>query len=289
MRAASARTTGEAGGPAIALRATRAHVGSVLVLLAVAGACWWWAAAHMVGMDNGPWSALGSPGWFLGMWTVMMAAMMVPSVSPTVALYARMTRAGEPTLPAVFTAGYLVVWIASGALALVLADSVGALTGGALAWGRAGRAVTIATLLLAAVYEFTPLKNTCLGKCRSPLGFLLGTWRQGRRGALLMGAKLGAWCLGCCWALMAALFAIGVMNIAWMGAVSVLIAVEKLLPWRRTATYVTAAVLVGIAAFALMAPNAMPGTAPAAPGSTMMSASAVLPALTSAILDLASA
>lgn len=272
MRAATTRTTGEHGGPTVALRAMRTRIGSVVALLVIAAACWWWTAANMAGMDSGPWSALGSPGWFLGMWTVMMAAMMFPSVSPTVALYVRMTRNRSLALPALFTAGYLLVWAVSGALALVLADSVGAFAGGALAWDRAGRAVTIATLLIAALYEFTPLKDACLGRCRSPLGFLLGAWRSGRSGALLMGGTLGAWCLGCCWALMAALFALGVMNIAWMASVSVLIALEKLLPWRRAATVVTAAVLVGIAVFALVAPNAMPGTAPAAPGSMMMSA-----------------
>ena len=94
-----------------------------------------------------------------------------------------------------------------------------------------------ATLLVAAAYELTPLKDVCLGKCRSPLGFLLGAWRDGRAGALRMGAKNGAWCVGCCWALMASLFALGVMSIAWMAFVAALIAVEKTLPWRRVATY----------------------------------------------------
>ena len=104
-----------------------------------------------------------------------------------------------------------------------------------LAWDRAGRWVAGATLLVAAVYELTPLKDVCLGKCRSPLGFLLGSWRDGRSGALQMGAKNGAWCVGCCWALMASLFALGVMSIAWMAVVAGLIAVEKTLPWRRVA------------------------------------------------------
>jgi predicted metal-binding membrane protein len=252
----------------------RARVGSVLVLLVVAGVCWWWAAEQMAGMDTGPWSSLGSPGWFLGAWTVMMAAMMFPSVSPTVALYARMTRARRPHLPLAFTSGYLLVWVAAGALVLALAALAGAVAGDALAWNRAGRPLTVATLLFAALYEFTPWKSACLGKCRSPLGFLLGTWRDGWRGATLMGIKLGAWCLGCCWALMAAMFALGVMNIVWMASVALLIALEKLLPWRRTATYVTAAVLVGLAVFVLVAPHALPGTTiePMTPMSIMIPA-----------------
>jgi predicted metal-binding membrane protein len=102
------------------------------------------------------------------------------------------------------------------------------------AWARAGQWAAAATLLVAAIYELTPLKNVCLGKCRSPLGFLLGAWRDGRTGALQMGAKHGAWCVGCCWALMGSLFALGVMSIAWMAFVAALIAAEKTVAWRPT-------------------------------------------------------
>jgi predicted metal-binding membrane protein len=232
----------------------------VVVLFAIAGVCWWWAAQQMAGMDTGPWSSLGSPGSFLVAWTVMMAAMMFPSVSPTVALYARMAGARRQFRVFGFTIGYLIVWAAVGAVALAI-DGLAAVIGRAgFTWDGLGRPLTIATLLFAAVYEFTPWKRACLGKCRSPLGFLLGTWRDGGWGATVMGGKLGAWCLGCCWALMAAMFALGVMNLVWMATVAVLIAVEKLVPWRRTATYLTAAVLVGLAVFILVAPDAFPGT-----------------------------
>ncbi|KHK96595.1 metal-binding integral membrane protein [Microbacterium mangrovi] len=262
----------DTGGLTAAFRAVRTRVGSVLVLLAIAAVCWWWSAQQMAGMNDGPWSPLGAPGWFLAAWTVMMAAMMFPSVSPTVALYARMTRTRRPYLPFVFTGGYLIVWAAAGIVVLGIAALAGAVTGDALAWDGLGRPLTIATLLFGAVYEFTPWKRACLGKCRSPLGFLLGTWRDGSRGAAVMGAKLGAWCLGCCWALMAAMFALGVMNMVWMATVAALIALEKLLPWRRTAAYVTAAVLVGLAVLVLLAPHALPGTTmkPMAPMSSMM-------------------
>jgi predicted metal-binding membrane protein len=114
-------------------------------------------------------------------------------------------------------------------------------------------------LAFAAVYEVTPLKDACLGRCRSPLGFLLGNWRDGLGGAVVMGAKHGAWCVGCCWALMAALFALGVMSIAWMAFVAGLIALEKLLPWRRVATYGTAAILLVLAVLLIAAPDAIPG------------------------------
>jgi predicted metal-binding membrane protein len=132
-------------------------------------------------------------------------------------------------------------------------------TGGALEWERAGRPLAGATLILAAIYELTPLKNACLGKCRSPLGFLLGSWRGGWSGALRMGATHGAWCVGCCWALMASLFALGIMSVLWMAVVAGLIALEKTLPWRRHATYGTALVLVALGAFVLVAPDALPG------------------------------
>jgi predicted metal-binding membrane protein len=114
-------------------------------------------------------------------------------------------------------------------------------------------------LAVAALYEFTPLKDVCLGKCRSPLGFLLGSWRGGLSGALQMGTKHGPWCVGCCWALMAALFALGVMSIAWMAFVAALIAAEKMLPWRRGATYGTAVILLLLAVLLVAAPDAIPG------------------------------
>ena len=132
------------------------------------------------------------------------------------------------------------------------------LTGDALAWGNAGRWVAGATVIVAAVYELTPLKDVCLGKCRSPLGFLLGSWRDGLLGGLRMGAKNGAWCVGCCWALMAALFALGVMSITWMAFVAGLIAIEKTLPWRRIATYASAAVLLVLGVLILAFPHAIP-------------------------------
>src|SRR5918912_553143 len=204
----------------------------------------WWTAGQMAGMDNGPWTGLGTFGWFLAVWVVMMAAMMFPSVAPTVALYSRMTKARSPVSPLLFAGGYLLTWTAAGVAAFGVAAAGGGVAGNVLAWDRAGRWAAGATLLAAAAYELTPLKDVCLGKCRSPLGFLLGAWRDGRAGAVRMGAQNGAWCVGCCWALMAALFALGVMSIAWMAFVAALIAGEKLIPWRRAATYGTAAILL---------------------------------------------
>lgn len=252
--------------------AVRLRIGLVALLVALAIVAWWWTAREMRGMDGGPWTSLGGLGWFVGVWVVMMAAMMFPSVAPTVALYSRMTQRRSPIPALVFVGGYLIPWALAGLAAYGIAAAGDSFAGGALHWDRAGRWVAGVTLLAAAAYELTPLKDYCLGKCRSPLGFLLGTWRDGWRGGLRMGSKHGAWCVGCCWALMAALFALGVMSVLWMALVAGLIALEKTLPWRRTATYSTAAVLACLGVLTLVAPDAVPGlTQPATdPMSTMM-------------------
>jgi predicted metal-binding membrane protein len=239
--------------------AARVRLGLVAALFALAALGWWWTVGQMRGMDAGPWTGLGTLGWFLGVWVVMMAAMMFPSVAPTVALYARMTRSRSPLSPLLFSGGYLLSWTVAGLVAYALAAGASRLPGNPLAWDQAGRTVAAATLGIAAVYELTPLKNACLNRCRSPLGLLLSSWRDGRRGAVRMGAVNGAWCVGCCWALMASMFALGIMSVVWMAVVAGLIAGEKLLPWRRAATWGTAALLLALAVAVLVAPDAVPG------------------------------
>ena len=242
-----------------AFGAARARVGLVALLLLLAAAAWWLTAKQMAGMDAGPGADLGTLGWFLGVWVVMMAAMMFPSLAPTAALYARMTRRRGWSRPLLFTAAYLVVWGMAGLLAYAVFRLGRAAFGGDLAWDAGGRWVAGGVLAVAAIYELTPLKNICLGKCRSPLGFLLGTWRDGKRGALEMGSRHAAWCLGCCWALMAGLFALGVMSLAWMALVAALIALEKTVPWRRLATWGTAGVLIALAVAVVAIPGDVPG------------------------------
>jgi predicted metal-binding membrane protein len=266
--AAGPERAGAGAGLGPAFVAVRSRLGLVALLVGLAGVGWWVSGEQMQGMDEGPWTGLGTLGWFLGVWVVMMAAMMFPSVAPTVALYARMTRQRSPVLPSVFGAGYLVTWAGAGAAAFLIARGGDVIGGDVLAWDRAGRWAAGATLIVAAAYELTPLKEACLGRCRSPLGFLLGSWRDGPAGALQMGARHGAWCVGCCWALMASLFALGVMSIAWMAFVAALIAVEKTLPWRRVGTYGTAAVLLVLGVLVLAAPDAVPALT--IPGSDAM-------------------
>jgi predicted metal-binding membrane protein len=241
-----------------AFAAARARLGLIALLVGLAAVGWWSTAQRMGGMDEGPGTDLGALGWFLGVWVVMMAAMMFPSVSPTVALYARMAHRRRPAAPLVFAAGYLVTWTAAGLLAYGAFALGREVLGAPLAWDRGGRWLAGATLAAAAVYELTPLKDMCLTKCRSPLAFLLGSWRDGLRGAFELGARHGAWCVGCCWALMAALFALGVMSLAWMAFVAALIALEKTFPWKPAVTYGTAALLGALALLVVVAPDAVP-------------------------------
>ena len=239
--------------------AARTRLGLIAVLFVLAVLAWWFTVDRMRGMDAGPGTQLGTLSWFLGIWLVMMAAMMFPSVAPTVALYSTMTKKRNPVAPLVFAVGYLLTWTAAGLLAYTVSELGRRVLGDTLSWDREGRWVAGGVLVLAAVYELTPMKTVCLRHCRSPLGFLLGSWRDGLSGALQMGAKHGAWCVGCCWALMASLFALGVMSIAWMAFVAALIAVEKTLPWGRLVTYGTAAVLLTLGILVVVVPDAIPG------------------------------
>jgi predicted metal-binding membrane protein len=256
---ARADTEPEAAGLAPAWRAARSRLALIALLFALAAVAWWSTAQRMDGMDEGPGTDLGALGWFLGVWVVMMAAMMFPSVSPTIALYARMADRRRPGAPLLFAAGYLITWTAAGLVAYGLFVLGREALGAQLAWDAGGRWIAGATLAVAAVYELAPLKNVCLAKCRSPLGFLLGSWRDGLRGAVSLGARHGAWCVGCCWALMAALFALGVMSLAWMAFVAALIAFEKTFPWTPAVTYGTAALLGVLAVLLVAAPDAIPG------------------------------
>jgi len=195
------------------------------------------AAAGMSGMggsDRWSWSSLTA---FLIAWAVMMVAMMFPSVAPMVLLFrtvsTQRTSASGAFVPTwIFVVGYLVVWITVGALTWAFVQ-IGSDLAGRI--GDADRAAWAplalgATLAVAGIYQFTPLKEICLRQCQSPLGFVMTHWRDGRRGALRMGLVHGAYCLGCCWALFAVLIAAGVMSLAWMLLLTLVVFAEKVLP-----------------------------------------------------------
>jgi predicted metal-binding membrane protein len=239
-------------------QAAREHPELVAGMLAAAGVAWWLTADRMAGMDAGPGTDLGALGWFTGVWAVMMAAMMLPSLAPTAAVYAALVRR-ERSRVVLFAGGYLLVWSAAGVLAYVLFELGKSLFAGPLAWHSGGRWLAAGVLALAALYQLTPFKGAFLLRCRSPLRFLSATWRDSLSGAFSMGVRSGGWCVGCSWALMAALFALGVMSLTWMALIAGLVALEKVGPWGRAAKVATAGVLVVLAVAILAVPHEVPG------------------------------
>jgi len=182
------------------------------------------------------------------MWIAMMAGMMLPSAVPMVMVYvaAERGRGGAPLRhAAAFLAGYAAIWIGF-SLAAVQTQWLLLRTGligpdMALAGGYLGGALFIA----AALYEWSPLKNRCLALCQSPLGFILGHWRPGLRGAFAMGLTHGLHCVGCCWVLMLLLFAGGVMNLLWVAALAILVLLQKVLPGARRVSLATGLLMLG--------------------------------------------
>jgi predicted metal-binding membrane protein len=252
------RGDSEQGGLTAPLTVMRTELGVVVVLLAAAAVAWWLTTVRMVGMDAGPGTSLGTLGWFTGVWAVMMAAMMLPSFAPTATVYAALVRR-EPSRVLLFAAGYLLVWSAAGVLAYGLFELGKSLFASALAWQDGGRWLAAGVLLLAALYQLTPFKRAFLTRCRSPLRFLRATWREDRLGAFVMGLRNGGWCLGCSWALMAALFALGVMSLTWMALIAGLVALEKVGPWGHGTSLATAGVLLVLAVAVLVVPHELPG------------------------------
>ena len=248
----------------VARRLPPRSVLAAVVLLGGALAAWIVTVARMRGMDAGPGTDLGGLGWYVGIWVVMMSAMMLPSAAPMVLLFARVSaerrRRGQAFVrPWVFVAGYLAVWTAYGLAAYGLYRAVRAAGTGYLAWDRAGPYAVGAAVALAGLYELSPLKNVCLRHCRSPLHYVLGGWREGRLGALLMGAEHGGYCVGCCWGLMVVLFALGVMSLFWMAVVAAVIFVQKLAPRADRAAPAFSVLLVALGIWVAAAPGSVPG------------------------------
>jgi predicted metal-binding membrane protein len=221
----------------------------VLSLAGVVALAWLWLWRQAVAMEMSgvqmagmamsmpaaaPADALGLSLVFF-MWVVMMVGMMLPSAAPAILLYGSLARKHAErgrVLPAVwiFAAGYLLAWTAFsfGAALLQAVLRHAALLDAMMS--SSSRILNGALLTAAGVYQFTPLKHRCLSKCREPLPFFIAHWREGKAGALRMGMRHGAYCVGCCAMLMLLLFALGVMSLAWVAALAALILVEKLLP-----------------------------------------------------------
>lgn len=170
------------------------------------------------------------------MWWVMMIAMMTPSAAPLVLLYGRVLRhhAGQASAygsSVLLLAGYLAVWaaFALAAAALQMLLETAGLISTMMLWSKSA-VLSASVLALAGAYQLSPLKQACLAQCRGPVDFLTRYWRQGRLGAFLIGLRHGAFCVGCCWLLMTLLFVGGVMNLAWIAALSILVLAEKTAP-----------------------------------------------------------
>ena len=217
--------------------------------------------ADMPGMAHAP--DAGALALTFLMWAVMMAAMMLPSAAPAILLYGTLVRRhGErgSALPGVglFAVAYLVVWTVFSAAAALLQVALqdAALMTPQMALASSGLAAV--ALIAAGVWQVTPWKHACLHKCRHPLEFFMTRWRGGRSGALRMGLEHGAYCVGCCWALMLLLFVAGVMNLAWVALISAFVLVEKLFPSVRHLSGAASAVLIGCGV-ALLAGIGWPG------------------------------
>ena len=242
------------------------RLGLIGILLLLAALAWLVTDERMAGMDMGPGTDPGALGFWVTAWVVMMAAMMFPSIAPMVLMHLRIQegkRAKGQAAPsgasAAFVGGYLLAWSMAGLAGYAVLILGHELSPGFLAWDEAGRYVAGGVILAAAIYQLTPLKDICLTKCRSPFAFLVTAWRPGRIGALRMGVEHGGWCVGCCWALMAALIALGVMSVGWMVFIAALIAFEKLLPWKAVANRSIAVLLVALGLGVAFAPADVPG------------------------------
>jgi predicted metal-binding membrane protein len=227
-------------------------------------------------------SGMGAAGWslaafsaFVVAWAVMMAAMMFPAAAPMILLFRTVARqrqaSGGAFVPTwIFVAGYFAAWTTYGLVAYGVYRGIVALDLGFLDWDEQGSLVAGAAIALAGLYQLTPLKRVCLKHCRTPAHFVMHGWRDGRLGAVRMGAEHGAYCVGCCLGLMLILFALGVMSLLWMAIVAAIIFAEKLLPGGQRLSVFLAVFFVALGVWVAAAPGSVPGLTQ--PGSDMMMA-----------------
>ena len=248
----------------------------ILALLIVIAAAAWgvlvWQQMSMGMAMNTPTMGMRAP-LFLTVWVVMMVAMMFPTAAPMILTFHQVQagkRARGETFVAtwVFVAAYLLVWSLSGVLAYAGALAAETIAANAILSGTTAARIGGMLLIIAGVYQLSPLKNVCLAKCRTPMTFILTSWRDGTWGAVRMGLEHGIFCLGCCWLLFLVLFPLGIMNVAAMVVITLIVFAEKTLPWGRLAPRATAVALVAYGAVVIAVPQALP-TFPAGGGMAM--------------------
>ena len=257
--------------PRVEARRGRVSRPAAVALIALAAVAWWLSVRRMQGMDTGPGVALGALRWFTATWLLMMAAMMLPAITPAVSAecFPKGTRLRSPRpvcVGAVYIASYLAVWALAGVAVYLLLAAGDAVAGNAFAWHQGGRWLASAVLATAAGYQLTATKRRWLARCRAPLlrpgAEPVGELGQGARAGL----RAGGLCVASSWALMAVLFALGAMSLVWMAVVAALIAAERLAPFASAARIAAAGVLLALAVGVAAAPASVPGlTLPGSP------------------------
>lgn len=210
--------------------------------------------------------SLSNAGLYIVFWGVMMVAMMFPSVAPMVVLFSTIARRKQEqheqtglSRPSpsvwIFVAGYSLLWTLTGGIAYAGDLAMQSLPHTFPSLRTYGTVIGGVTLIIAGLYQLTPLKYLCLTQCRSPFGFLVQHWQEGARGAFRMGFQHGAYCLGCCWSLMAVMFVMGTMNLVWMGILSLVIFVEKIVPHGMSMGKAVGVGLIGLGLLMAVSPN----------------------------------
>jgi predicted metal-binding membrane protein len=212
------------------------------------------ACPMCMGTGRALWLVLPS---FLVMWAAMMAAMMLPAVTPMVLIYSRMAaqrraRGEHPPPAALFVAGYLLPWVATGVIAFAVTRVVQLAMSLSPRLSMANDVAAAVVFAAAGAYQLLPFKDRCLTHCRSPLAFFMQNWRQTPAGVFRMGLSHAAYCLGCCWGLMAVMFAVGLMNLVWMVGLTVVMTLEKVLPAGRLVSRLSGMAFLGVAVYFLV-------------------------------------
>jgi predicted metal-binding membrane protein len=244
------------------------HKAVSLAGLGLVTALAWGYIVHLAGTTGSMNTAMVMPQtyqWGLGetfglfvMWAVMMTAMMVPSAAPVILLFAgiadrRKTQGVRTASPALFVVGYLLAWTGYSALAAIVQSVLHAAALLSPMMISASPWLGGTLLVAAGMYQWLPLKQRCLQHCRSPIGFFATEWREGARGAVMMGFRHGSFCVGCCWLLMALLFVAGVMNLVWVAGLTLIVLTEKLAPAAGIFSRATGIALIAVGGWLLLA------------------------------------
>src|SRR5437588_2878702 len=237
-------------------------LGGLLILSALAWAVLIWQSRMMSNQAMGLTMGMGAL-LFIAIWIVMMIAMMFPTAAPMILMFSKIytgkRQQERPFVPTwVFVSAYLLVWSLCGVLAYPLAVGIEKLAAQSMWLMENAAYLGGVVLLVAGLYQLSPLKNICLSKCRTPLQFILSSWHDGYGGAFRMGLEHGAYCLGCCWLLFVILFPLGIMNLAVMALVTALIYAEQALPIGRQISKLAGAGLIVYGVLIMFLPAALP-------------------------------